>query len=136
MIVGIRKALEQRLNALAPTWPTAWENVLFEPTPNVSHQRVFLLPGSPLSLGTFTAIIQHLGLFQVDVVTTKEGGPNAGDARAVAIQSQFKRGTLLACDGAVQSLWVPDQPAIQGSSFDATWRTVHVTIPYNVLSAA
>lgn len=137
MIVGIRKALEERLNALSPTWPTAWENVNFEPAPNTSFQRVILLPAIPMSEGMLSqSVIRHMGVMQVDVCTIKEGGPNAGDARAVAIQSHFKRGTSLACTGAVQNLWVPEQPSISPATFEATWRVLFVTITYNVLSAA
>lgn len=137
MIVGIRKALEQRLNTLNPLWSTAWENVGFEPTPNTSHQRVFLLPGSPLSEGIFLgSVIRHTGLMQIDICTIKDGGPNVGDARAVALQTHFKRGTSLACDGASQNLWVPSQPIISPATFEATWRVVFVTIEFNVLAAA
>lgn len=137
MIVGIRKALEQRLASLSPSWSTAWENINFEPAPNTSFQRVWLIPGSPLGEGLHgDSVVRHIGVLQVDVCTIRGGGPSVGDARAVAIQSHFKRGTSLACDGAAQNLWVPEQPTISPATFEATWRVVFVTIPYNVLSAA
>jgi hypothetical protein len=136
MIVGVRKALEQRLSSLSPTWPTAWENVGFTADASVPFQRVFMLPGSPLSDGLFAgSVIRHIGVFQVDVCTALEGGPNSGDARAAAIQAHFRRGTALAISG-VQNLWVPDHPTISPAIFDATWRVVSVTIPWNVFEGA
>lgn len=136
MIVAARKALEQHLNTLSPTWLTAWENVGFVADASKSFQRVYMLPGSPVAEGVFRdAVIRHIGIFQVDVSTPIEGGAGSGDARAAAIQAHFRRGTSLAVAG-TQNLWVPDHPTIGPAIFDATWRTVSVTIPWNVFEGA
>lgn len=132
MIGAVRKALEQHLAALSPSWPTAWENVAYERSNATLFQRVFMLPGQPVSEGIFRgSVVRHLGIFQVDVITAMEGGPGTGDARADAIQSHFKRGTSIAVAG-YQNLWVPDHPTINPASFDATWRVLPVTIPWNI----
>jgi hypothetical protein len=136
VIVAVRKALEQHLNGLSPAWPTAWESVAFNADAGVPFQRVFMLPGAPVSDGVFSgSVIRHIGVFQVDVCSAIEGGPNSGDARAAAIQSHYRRGTALAVSGS-QNLWVPDHPTISPAIFDATWRIVSVTIPWNVFEGA
>ena len=136
MIVAARKALETHLKQLSPSWLTAWENTGFVADASKSFQRVYMLPGAPLAEGVFRdAVIRHIGIFQVDVCTPIEGGPASGDARASAIQSHFRRGTSLAVDG-TQNLWVPDHPTIGPAIFDATWRTVSVTVPWNVFEGA
>lgn len=133
MIVGVRKALETHLAALSPSWATAWESVGRIADASVPFQRVTLLPGSPVSEGVFRgSAVRHVGIFQIDVCTPVEGGPNTGDARAAAIQSHFKRGTSLAVAG-YQNLWVPDHPTISVAIFDATWRVLPVTVPWNIL---
>lgn len=132
MIQGIRKALETQLAAITPAWATAWENMGRLADAGSPFQRVYLLPGSPVSEGVFRgSAVRHVGIFQVDVCTPLEGGPTVGDARAELIRGQFRRGTSLAVAGA-QNLWVPDHPAIGGAIFDATWRVLPVTIPWNI----
>lgn len=136
MIVAARKALETHLKALSPAWPTAWENVGYVADASKAYQRVYMLPGTPVSEGIFKdAVIRHLGIFQVDVIAPIEGGSATGDTRASAIQSHFRRGTSLAVDGS-QNLWVPDHPAIGPAIFDATWRIVSVTVPWNLFEGA
>jgi hypothetical protein len=132
VIGAVRKALEQHLASLSPTWPTAWENVAYQPSGATSFQRVFLMPAAPVSEGVFRgSVVRHVGIFQVDVITPMDGGPGDSDARAEAIQSHFKRGTSLAVAGA-QNLWVSDHPTINPATFDATWRVLPVTIVWNI----
>lgn len=93
--VLIRKAFEKRLALMMPVLATAYENVAYTPVNGTPYQRPVLLPAQPDNATLGDAYHRLVGLFQVGLYYPLGNGPNAAQARAEAIRTQFKRGTSM-----------------------------------------
>ncbi|NSX15981.1 DUF4128 domain-containing protein [Cupriavidus taiwanensis] len=124
---AIRKALETRLNAMAPPLPTAWQNVQFTPVPGVPYQRADLLPGAPEN-PAFGDYYREVGVFQVSLMYPQGAGPGAADARAKAVREWFSRGTTLIADGI--AVVIQRTPAIAAGYADGDRWRVPISIQY------
>ena len=95
---AIRKALEKRLKAIAPTFETAFENAAFTPTPGTPYQKVYLLPATPDNQEKGSTYFER-GIFQVTLCYPKDKGPGDAETKAAAIRAAFKKGTSSVEDG-------------------------------------
>lgn len=136
----IRRALQARLDALEPPWPTRWENVTFEEPvddPPVPHQYADLLFGQTRSLGFPAASGEEwTGYLQVTVRIPAGASADPGEERAAAIrgdlaagqQGWFYKGQSLVHGGAaVTILQAYDGPVL---SHDPKWWALPVIIPF------
>ena len=126
--VSIRKALEQRLAIMTPELATAWENAPFLPVTGAPYQKAFLLPGQPDNSEQGSKNYFEVGVFQVTLCYPLGTGPNAAQARAEAIRTQFRRGTTMTADGI--SVHVIRTPAIATGYTDGDRYMVPVSITW------
>ncbi len=94
---AIRTALEDRLSAMLPTIPTAWDNAGFadDQRPTTAYQVVKLLPANPDNPTLDQQTIQDMGIFQVLLYYPKGDGSADAEDRAAAIRAQFPAGLEL-----------------------------------------
>jgi hypothetical protein len=126
--VTIRKLLENKLKALASSFPTAYENADYKPITGTAYQSCFLLPSTPDNSTLGQSHFIELGLFQINVNYPQGTGANAAQAKAEAIKSHFKRGTTLTESDII--LVVTDTPRIAPAFVADGWYTVPVTVNY------
>lgn len=93
--LSIRRALEQRLDAMSPAMATAWENAPFTPTVGTPYQRANLLPATPDNQIQGAAAYLARGIFQVTLCYPTGVGSADAETRAEAVRAQFKRGTTM-----------------------------------------
>ena len=125
---SIRKALESRLKALTPTFPTAYENDKFKPTNGTDYQECALLPANPDNAVMGSGFYQELGVFQVVLKYRLGIGSKDIQTRAEAIRTHFKRGTTMLQDGI--TVIVKNTPAIASGFRDGDRWCVPVSISY------
>lgn len=122
----IRSALEGRLAVMAPSLPTAYENMHFvKPADGGPYQEVHLLPADPITpMDSLTYIEQ--GIFQVTLCYPLGTGPKDAATRAEAVRAHFQRGTTLTVGGV--STIISHVPVVSAAvPGDGQWR-VPVTI--------
>lgn len=124
----IRAALETRLNALTPAWPTAWENVAFSAGTKTSHQRAYFLPERIEPTGPFADTLRHYkGMFQVSVLVPKHGGTGDAYDRVAAILAHFPRGLALTADDVTVTCGQPYDSRLMPED---EFASIVVTIPW------
>jgi hypothetical protein len=122
----IRRALEKHLAALAPSVPTAWDNVFFTPPADGSvYQEAKFMPNVPIApMDTLQYIEQ--GMLQVSLCYPQGKGPRDTENRVDALRAHFRRGTTLTEGGVVTNITqVP--VAAAGVPDEGQWK-VPVTI--------
>lgn len=127
-ILAIRRALEQRIEALEPTFPTAWENEEFEPG-EVAFQKVFLLPNNTVS-PTFgsTELVREQGLLQISLYYPTTGGMEDVYTKVEAIRAHFPKGLTLTSGGV--NVQIEKRASVAPAMRDGAWMVVVVSIPY------
>lgn len=131
MLADIRAALESRLNAMSPSFPTAWENAAYTPEIGTPFQWVTLLPAetqNPTFAGIGSELAFEQGIFQVSIYEPRGVGSGAAAARADALRDQFKRGLTLTSGGV--NVKIARTPSIAPALLEADWYVVPVSIPY------
>jgi hypothetical protein len=98
-LASVRIALESKLNAMTPTLSTAWENVPFTPVTGTPYQRAYLMPATPANPTMGDGYYREQGIFQVSLFYPLQAGPVTAAARAILIQTTFKRGTSMTAGG-------------------------------------
>jgi hypothetical protein len=96
----IRKALERALKAFDPDFPTAWENVNFEPE-EWPYQSVAILFAEPENPTMGDDFYRQRGFMQVKLYYPLNVGPGTVEARAELLRTAFKRGLSLEADGVI-----------------------------------
>lgn len=92
----IRAALDTRLAALMPAWPTAWEARTFEPPSTTTpYQRVYLLPATPDNPTLDEKLRVDAGVYQVTMMFPRETDTASIDASTGALQGHFPAGLTL-----------------------------------------
>jgi Bacteriophage related domain of unknown function len=130
-VIEIRNALETRLNAMSPPFPTAWENSGYVPQVGTPYQAVYLLPAqteNPTFAGTGQELAFEQGIFQISIYEPKSGGTQAAALRAAAIRDQFKRGLSLSSGGV--TVVIARTASIASALLEADWYVLPVSIPY------
>lgn len=127
--VTIRRALEKRLAALAPSVSTAYENVTFTPVTGTAYQRANMLPAQPDNQTISASYYRAVGIFQVSLCYPIGTGANAAQARAELTKTHFKRGTTMLESGL--TVIVTQTPTIAAGFVDGDRYIVPVTIFYS-----
>lgn len=98
---AIPAALDSHMNDYATdnSIRVAWENRNFTPTTGESYLRATYLAGTTEPTGIESASDDHIGVYQVDIITAIDTGKVEANTQADAIADYFKRGTLLTYDG-------------------------------------
>lgn len=128
--LDISGALDTRLNLLstANSVPVAWENKLFTPANGAVYMRQTLLPNSAEGLTVSNSSDdEHLGIYQVDVMSPIEGGKAVAINLADDIADQFKRGTILTYNGVNV---VVRNVSRNGGRRDGSWFIIAVSVSY------
>lgn len=126
----IRAAFETALYNLAPTFPTAWENVVFTKNDQEAHQEcklVFNTPSNP----TFPAgFRREQGEFQVFLNYKSGTGTAEIYNKAEGIANLFRRGSSFTSGSAVVNVF--ESPRV-GDAFLAGDRYIlAVRVPFSV----
>lgn len=130
-VQAIRRALDERLATLTPSWPTAQENALYTPTLGTSYQRVALLPAQTENVevaGGGVVIAREQGIYQVSLYCRADAGAGVAATRADALRAHFQRGTVLSAAGV--SVLIVRTPSVAPSMYDGDWYVVPVSVPY------
>jgi len=124
----IRKALEQRLAALAPAIATAYENAPFVPAVGTPYQRVSMLPATPDNSTQGATLYLEIGIFQVTLMWPMGVGPSVMEDRAQLLRAHFKRGTSMVESGI--TVIVTKTPSVAPAFVDGDRFTVPVSIAF------
>ena len=124
----VRKLMVVRLNTAGP-FPSAFENVPFNPQTGVAYQRLNLLPAQTENPTMGDGFERHVGLLQVTLFYPLNAGPGPAETRARVIRTLFKRGTAMV-DGTSRVLII--RSPFNGPAFvlDGSWFALPVSIPY------
>lgn len=112
---SIRSALETRLNALSPAFPSAWENVIFTPSAT-AFQRVFLLPAKTVNPSFGDGLKMESGILQVTLCYPENTGPKDAIARAELLRAWFNRGLSMTSGGV--TVIVGNTPSIAPAQYE------------------
>jgi hypothetical protein len=126
--VTIRKALEKRLAAMSPALVTVYENTEYTPVAGTAYQRANLLPAEPDNSAMGGTYYLEQGLFQVTLCYPQKVGPNAAQARAELLKTQFKRGTTMEESGL--TVIVMRTPTIMPAYIEGDRYCIPVSIQY------
>ena len=121
----ITAALETALQAVDPTFPTAWENVDFIP-PITAYQVVTVLFAQPENPTLGNAFFRQRGYMQVQLRYPIGTGKQAAVAKAEAIQTAFKRGSSVSSGGITAT--IERSPEIMAGYTDENRFIVNVKI--------
>lgn len=88
-LVLIRAALEQRLDALTPKLPIAYENIPFTPVDGQPYLRAFLIPNTPVDHGIAFDVKEWRGLFQISVMYPLGSGSRDAADQAELLAAHF-----------------------------------------------
>ena len=125
--VIIRQSLETRLNAIG-VFPTAFENVPFNPIAGTPWQRARLLPARTENPTQGDAFKREIGIFEVMLAYPQNAGPQLAATRANLIVTSFPKGWSLVV-GTLRVL-IDRSPFIGQGIPDGAWYKLPVSIPY------
>ncbi len=131
---NVRRALEQRLAAMSPAIPTAWENVHFTPTVGTAWQRANMLPAAPDNTMLGPREWMEIGIFQVTLFYPQGVGSADAQARAEAVREHFKRGTTLSHSGVTTI--ITHTPAKAAGFVSGGFYAVPISIRYQACIAS
>jgi len=92
MNLYIFQALETQLATVAPSMPTASENVAFTATPGAPYQRVDLMPATTVNPTLGDTMSRASGIFQVMLCYPAGTGSGAARKQADLVCAAFPRG--------------------------------------------
>lgn len=130
---NIQAALEARLLALTPQWPTAWQNLAFEPQTGVPWQKVDHLINTTRDLDLERTLRKEQGILQVTVYCPINTGRLAALQRAELIRDHFAP-VLMLTEGAVR-VDIVDTPRIASPMADEPWWAVPVSVYWQAFIA-
>lgn len=127
-IKTIKKLLEKHLSLMTPPISTAYENTNFKPVDGQPYQRVQVTPLSPDNPTLGDDYYRERGEFQVFLAYPVNKGAADALLRAEAVQTHFKRGTVLQ-EGNIR-LHILKTPTVSGSIISGDRYVVPVIIQY------
>lgn len=133
--LAIRAALETRLAALFPDFPTAFENAEFDEPEKDPFQEAYVLFSDPDNPTMGDEFYRQRGIFQITCrFPLLEGSENAG-LHGEILRQGFARGLSLSADGVTTH--IERTPAIgNGSNIAGRWVIiVRVTFYADVMGA-
>ena len=133
--LDISAALDTKLSqfATANSVQVAYENSEFTPTVGTLYLRATHLPADSLPIGlSFTSALNHLGIYQVDVIAPVDKGKGAAFAMADLLVTAFPRGDLTYNGVKVRIKSVSPQPGTR----DGAYYIVSVIINYQSITSS
>jgi hypothetical protein len=124
----IKQAGETHLKALAPAFPTAWENVNFKP-PVGPFQVPTWLFADPDDRGGADAPYLQRGIFTITLAYPTNQGGGAAEAKAKEIRQHFKKATTIVTTGGFNVI-VEKEPEITGGRIEGDRYIVRVLIRF------
>lgn len=124
---AITKALENKLKAIAPALPIAYNNVNFA-TPNGPYQSAYVLFARPDTTGFGSGPYLQSGYMQVGLHYPTGGGAGEAQARGDLIRASFFRGLSLAADGITTV--IEETPEVSGGAIEGDRFVVKVLIRF------
>jgi hypothetical protein len=101
----IRAALETALLTVTPSWPVAFENVIFSPPSNGKYLKSKLLQSQPKNYAGTDGKTMYQGMFSVLVVVPTgdlvSSGPGSAEEQAALVMAKFARGAAFTAGLAV-----------------------------------
>jgi hypothetical protein len=129
----ISAALDNKLNtfAAANNIPVAWDGRGYKPIIGTMYLRQTLLPGNTTSTGlSYDSCLEHIGVYQVDVMTAIDKGKGQAVTTADLIATAFSRGQLV-YNGKIVTI---KQASRRTGSPDNAWYIVPVIINYQSIT--
>jgi hypothetical protein len=133
--LDISAALDTKLLqfATANSVQVAYENSEFTPTVATMYLRATHLPADSLPIGiAFTSALDHLGIYQVDVIAPVDKGKGAAFVMADLLVTAFPRGDLTYNGVKVRIKSASRQPGNR----DGAYYIVSVIINYQSITAS
>jgi len=124
---AVRQALETQLAAVSSGFPTAYENVKYEPVTGTAWQAAFLMSAEPLNPEMGNGWMDR-GYLQVNLFYPLDAGPGAAETRAETIRDAFPRGATFVAGGV--STLIERTPEIGPGRADDDWYIKPVKIRY------
>jgi len=94
-IVYVRAALQSKLDGIAPSLATAWENVGYTPVVGTPYQAAYVLAAEPENPTMGDGFYREQGIFQISLFYPLKNGTYTAEHRAQVIRDTFKRGTSI-----------------------------------------
>mgnify|MGYP000877793500 CR=1 FL=1 len=89
-VIAVRRALENKLAALTPSLPTAWEGASFTPVTGQAWQQATILRSPPIGMDLAAEAEEMLGDFRIGLFYPAGVGTAAVEARAELLRAHFK----------------------------------------------
>ena len=122
---AISTALSTHLKVMANLPPVAWENAKFTPSNGLYLRENTVFAGDiPIGL-SFNDTIQKVGIYQVTVCATLNGGKFPSLDMADKILTHFARGTKLTKDSTITLITIG---TIAPAMIDGNWYNVPVSV--------
>ena len=113
--------------------PVAYENSEYTPTVGTLYLRATHLPADSLPIGlAFTSALDHLGIYQIDVIAPVDKGKGAAYVMADLIISAYPRGDLIYNGVKVRIKSASRQPGTR----DGAYYIVSVIINYQSITSS
>ncbi len=126
---AIRNALNARLNTLPSLPSVAWENIAFTPKTTETHLRVNFLPAPTRPAANHKSAMDfESGIYQIDVYSPQDQGPNPASDVAESIRQHFSRGSTLVNSGITVN--VEATPSMTSNDREGGFWRVRLTVPW------
>jgi len=126
---AIRNALNARLNTLPSLPNVAWENIAFTPKTTETHLRVNFLPAPTRPAANHKSAMDfESGIYQIDVYSPQDQGPNPASDVAESIRQHFSRGSTLVNSGITVN--VEATPSMTSNDREGGFWRVRLTVPW------
>lgn len=126
---AIRNALNARLNTLPSLPNVAWENIAFTPKTTETHLRVNFLPAPTRPAANHKSAMDfESGIYQIDVYSPQDQGPNPASDVAESIRQHFSRGSTLVNSGTTVN--IEATPSMTLNDREGGFWRVRLTVPW------
>lgn len=131
-LLSIRQLFETAIKVIDPTFPTQWENTIYNPIDGTAYQKIDRLLGNP-ETPTFNNpgvqdFFREIGIYQVTLFYPLGSGPAAADTKAEAIRAAFGAGRTFT-SGTV-TVTVSNKPTVAPGRIDGNRWSIPVKIPF------
>ena len=131
-LVQIQSALEKKLAAMVPSIDIAYENESYTPTVGVPYIRVNFMPNETKDITISADVREFYGLFQIMLCYPGGDGRGNAQAKADAIDLEFKPVQRLT-EGLTQ-IELIESVSVAGGFNDGDRWVVPVTVPWTAFT--
>lgn len=124
----IKQAGEVHLKALAPNFPTAWENVNFKPSVGPFQVPTWLF-AEPDDKGNDEAPYLQRGIFTITLAYPTNQGGGMAQMKAKEVAAHFSKGTTLATTGGFNVI-VEREPHITNGMIEGDRYIIRVQVRF------